>query len=44
MEPNSNITGKVVAITDSIARASAFAIEQPADMEIGEVVIRPTAL
>jgi NADP-dependent 3-hydroxy acid dehydrogenase YdfG len=29
---------------DSIARAIAFAIEQPADVEIGEVVIRPTAL
>jgi NADP-dependent 3-hydroxy acid dehydrogenase YdfG len=28
---------------DSIARAIAYAIEQPADVEIGEVVIRPTA-
>ena len=26
----------------SIARAIAYAIEQPADVEIGEVVIRPT--
>jgi len=29
---------------DSIARAIAYAIEQPADVEIDEVVIRPTAL
>lgn len=28
---------------DSIARAIAYAIEQPADVEIDEVVIRPTA-
>ena len=27
----------------SIARAIAYAIEQPADVEIDEVVIRPTA-
>jgi NADP-dependent 3-hydroxy acid dehydrogenase YdfG len=27
---------------DTIARAIAYAIEQPADVEIGEVVIRPT--
>jgi NADP-dependent 3-hydroxy acid dehydrogenase YdfG len=28
---------------DSIARAIAYAIEQPAEVEIDEVVIRPTA-
>ena len=28
---------------DSIARAIAYAIEQPADVEIDEIVIRPTA-
>jgi NADP-dependent 3-hydroxy acid dehydrogenase YdfG len=28
---------------DAIARAIAFAIEQPADVDIGEIVIRPTA-
>jgi NADP-dependent 3-hydroxy acid dehydrogenase YdfG len=28
---------------DSIARAISYAIEQPADVEIGEIVIRPTA-
>jgi NADP-dependent 3-hydroxy acid dehydrogenase YdfG len=29
--------------TLSIARAMAFAIEQPADVDVGEIVIRPTA-
>jgi NADP-dependent 3-hydroxy acid dehydrogenase YdfG len=28
---------------DSIARAIAFAIEQPADVDINEIVVRPTA-
>jgi NADP-dependent 3-hydroxy acid dehydrogenase YdfG len=28
---------------DAVARAIAFAIEQPADVDIGEVVVRPTA-
>jgi NADP-dependent 3-hydroxy acid dehydrogenase YdfG len=28
---------------DSIARAIAYAMEQPAEVEIDEVVIRPTA-
>ena len=28
---------------DAIARAIAFAIEQPADVDVGEVIIRPTA-
>jgi NADP-dependent 3-hydroxy acid dehydrogenase YdfG len=28
---------------DSIARAIAYAIEQPAEVDIDEVVIRPTA-
>ncbi|MBJ6144882.1 SDR family oxidoreductase [Hymenobacter sp. BT559] len=28
---------------DAIARAIAFAIEQPADVDVGEIVIRPTA-
>lgn len=27
----------------AIARAIAFAIEQPADVELGEIVVRPTA-
>jgi NADP-dependent 3-hydroxy acid dehydrogenase YdfG len=27
----------------AIARAIAFAIEQPADVDVGEVVVRPTA-
>jgi NADP-dependent 3-hydroxy acid dehydrogenase YdfG len=33
---------KMAIPADSIARAIAYAIEQPADVEIGEVVIRPT--
>lgn len=28
---------------DAIARAVAFAIEQPADIDVGEVIVRPTA-
>ena len=28
---------------DAIARGIAFAIEQPADVDVGEIVIRPTA-
>jgi len=27
----------------AVARAIAFAIDQPADVDIGEVVVRPTA-
>src|SRR5262249_48405748 len=34
---------KMAIPADSIARAIAYAIEQPADVEIGEVVIQPTA-
>ena len=28
---------------DAIARAIVFAIEQPADVDVGEIVVRPTA-
>ena len=35
---------KIAIPAESIARAIAYAIEQPADVEIGEAVIRPTAL
>jgi NADP-dependent 3-hydroxy acid dehydrogenase YdfG len=28
---------------DAIARAIAFAIEQPADVDVGEIVVRSTA-
>jgi NADP-dependent 3-hydroxy acid dehydrogenase YdfG len=35
---------KIAIPADSIARAIAYAIEQPANVEIDEVVIRPTAL
>ena len=35
---------KAIAITpNAIARAIAFAIEQPADVDINEIVVRPTA-
>jgi NADP-dependent 3-hydroxy acid dehydrogenase YdfG len=35
---------KIAIPAESVARAIAYAIEQPADVEIGEAVIRPTAL
>ena len=35
---------KIAIPAESIARAIAYAIEQPADVDINEVVIRPTAL
>ena len=28
---------------DAVARAIAFAIQQPADVDVGEIVVRPTA-
>jgi NADP-dependent 3-hydroxy acid dehydrogenase YdfG len=28
---------------EAIARAIAFAIEQPADVDVGEIIVRPTA-
>jgi NADP-dependent 3-hydroxy acid dehydrogenase YdfG len=28
---------------EAIARAVAFAIEQPADVDVGEIIVRPTA-
>ena len=35
--------GKMAISPDAIARAIAFAIEQPANVDVGEIVIRPTA-
>src|ERR1700746_1318376 len=35
---------KIAIPAESVARAIDYAIEQPADVEIGEAVIRPTAL
>ena len=35
---------KMAISPDAIARAIAFAIEQPADVDVNEIVIRPTAL
>jgi NADP-dependent 3-hydroxy acid dehydrogenase YdfG len=35
---------RAVALTpDAIARAIAYAIEQPADVDVNEIIIRPTA-
>jgi NADP-dependent 3-hydroxy acid dehydrogenase YdfG len=34
---------KMAISPDAITRAIAFAIEQPADVDVGEIVIRPTA-
>ena len=34
---------KIAIPPDAIARAIAFAIEQPADVDVGEIVVRPTA-
>ena len=35
--------GRIAISPDAIARAVAFAIEQPADVDIGDIVVRPTA-
>jgi NADP-dependent 3-hydroxy acid dehydrogenase YdfG len=34
---------KIALSPDAIARGIAFAIEQPADVDVGDMVIRPTA-
>ena len=34
---------KMAMPADAIARAIAFAIEQPADVDVGEIIVRPTA-
>ncbi|QND55979.1 SDR family oxidoreductase [Mesorhizobium huakuii] len=35
--------GEIAITPDAISRAIAFAIEQPAEVDVGEIVIRPTA-
>ena len=35
--------GKIAILPAAVARAIAFAIEQPADVDVNEIVIRPTA-
>jgi NADP-dependent 3-hydroxy acid dehydrogenase YdfG len=47
---NQEVKAQIIAARDSmaippdaIARAIAFAIEQPADVEVGDIVVRPTA-
>ncbi len=34
---------KVALTSDAIARAMAYAIEQPADVDVNEIIVRPTA-
>jgi NADP-dependent 3-hydroxy acid dehydrogenase YdfG len=34
---------KVVLTSDEIGRAVAYAIEQPADVDVNEIIVRPTA-
>jgi NADP-dependent 3-hydroxy acid dehydrogenase YdfG len=34
---------RMAVAPDAIARAIAFAIEQPADVDVGEIIVRPTA-
>jgi NADP-dependent 3-hydroxy acid dehydrogenase YdfG len=34
---------KIAIKPDAIARAIAFAIEQPADVDVSEIIVRPTA-
>ena len=48
--PNPELKAQLIELRDkfaispnAIARAIAFAIEQPADVDVGEIVIRPTA-
>ena len=36
-------TKKIAIPPDAIARAIAFEIEQPADVDVSEIVVRPTA-
>jgi NADP-dependent 3-hydroxy acid dehydrogenase YdfG len=38
-----NIRDQIAISPDAIARAIAFAIEQPADVDVNEIVVRPTA-
>jgi NADP-dependent 3-hydroxy acid dehydrogenase YdfG len=39
----SDTMDKLAISPDAIARAIAFAIEQPADVDVGEIIVRPTA-
>ena len=34
---------RVALTADAIARSIAYAIEQPADVDVSEIVVRPTA-
>lgn len=35
--------GRMAIRPDAIARAIAFAIEQPAEVDVGDIVVRPSA-
>jgi NADP-dependent 3-hydroxy acid dehydrogenase YdfG len=34
---------KIAISADAIARAIAYAVEQPADVDVSELIVRPTA-
>jgi NADP-dependent 3-hydroxy acid dehydrogenase YdfG len=34
---------KIAISADAVARAIAYAIEQPADVDVSELIVRPTA-
>ena len=34
---------RMAMVPEAVARAIGFAIEQPADLDVGEIVVRPTA-
>jgi NADP-dependent 3-hydroxy acid dehydrogenase YdfG len=34
---------KIAVAPDAIARAVAFAIDEPADLDVNEILVRPTA-
>jgi NADP-dependent 3-hydroxy acid dehydrogenase YdfG len=38
-----NRMGEIAIAPDAISRAIAFAVEQPAEVDVSEIVIRPTA-
>jgi NADP-dependent 3-hydroxy acid dehydrogenase YdfG len=40
---NADTMEKLAIPPDAIARAVAFAIEQPADVDVSEIIVRPTA-
>ena len=41
--PTGRLPGQMAIPPDAIARAIAFAIEQPAEVDVNEIIVRPTA-